>query len=138
MASERQKTVAKLDRVFSEFIRLRDSFVSNGELYFRCISCGRIRPYADGDCGHYINRKHMRTRFDEENCNMQCRSCNRFDEGNIYNYRKGLVRKIGEARVELLEARKNEICHLSDFELKVLLEDYKKRVKDLKAKKKSV
>ncbi len=62
---------AKLDKVFSEYIRKRDT--RNG--VFKCISCGRILPYEQADCGHYINRKHMSTRFDEMNCNAQCRSC---------------------------------------------------------------
>ena len=62
---------AKLDKVFSEYIRKRDTH--NG--VFKCISCGRILPYEQADCGHYINRKHMSTRFDEMNCNAQCRSC---------------------------------------------------------------
>lgn len=62
---------AKLDRVFSEYIRKRDS--KDG--YFTCISCGRILPYEQADCGHYINRIHMATRYSEVNCNAQCRKC---------------------------------------------------------------
>lgn len=71
---------AKLDKEFSLFIRLRDA-MPNG--YFRCISCGQIKPFEQADNGHYINRQHMNTRFDEMNCNAQCRHCNRFMEGNI-------------------------------------------------------
>lgn len=123
---------ARLDRVFSEYIRLRDSFATQAGLYFRCISCGRILPYAEADCGHYINRRHTATRFVEANCNAQCRACNRFDEGNIYNYRRGLVEKIGEERVLLLESRKNEICHFSAFELEAMVTHYRKEVKRLK------
>lgn len=61
----------KLDRVFSEYIRKRDT--KDG--YFICISCGRRLPYGQADCGHYINRRHLATRWDEENCNAQCRKC---------------------------------------------------------------
>ena len=35
--------VKKLDKVFSQYIRLRDAF-PNGT--FRCISCGKIKPFA--------------------------------------------------------------------------------------------
>lgn len=110
----------KLDKEFSLFIRLRDS--ENG--YFRCISCGQIKPFEQADCGHYINRQHMSTRFDEMNCNAQCRACNRYQEGNMSGYRQGLVKKYGEKRVLLLEMRKNDIKRYSDFEYQALIKYY--------------
>lgn len=127
--SARSKLIEKLDNVFSMFIRLRDSN-TNGT--FRCISCGRILPFEQADCGHYINRKHMSLRFSEKNCNAQCRSCNRFDEGNIQGYRRGLIAKYGEPTVILLEATKNETNKLSVFELEAMADHYRKEVKKLK------
>ena len=118
---------AKLDKVFSEYIRKRDT--RNG--VFKCISCGRILPYEQADCGHYINRKHMTTRFDEMNCNAQCRSCNRFDEGNIQGYRRGLVALYGEQQVTLLETKKHNFRKYSDFEYEVLIKHYKEEIKKL-------
>lgn len=123
---------AKLDKEFSLFIRLRDA-MPNG--CFRCISCGQIKPFEQADCGHYINRQHMATRFDEMNCNAQCRACNRFDEGNMQGYRRGLVAKYGEQRVFLLEARKNEVRQYSDFEYTVLIAHYKKLNQKLRKEK---
>lgn len=64
--------VAKLDKVFSRYIRLRDC-MPNG--YFVCISCGQIKPISKGDCGHFFSRTHMATRFDEDNCNCECSHC---------------------------------------------------------------
>lgn len=122
----------KLDGIFSEYIRLRDSDV-NGT--FVCISCGRRLPYEQADCGHYINRKHMATRFSERNCNAQCRSCNRFDEGNIQGYRRGLVAKYGESAVLALESAKNQINKISGFEYEIMIDYYRKEVKRLKKKK---
>lgn len=112
---------AKLDKVFSLYIRYRDTMPSG---YFRCISCGQIKPFAQADCGHYINRQHMATRFDEMNCNAQCRKCNRFDEGNIQGYRLGLIRKYGEQKVELLELKKNTTRKYSEFEYRALIKYY--------------
>lgn len=120
----------KLDRVFSEYIRKRDT--KNG--YFVCISCGRRLPYEQADCGHYINRRHLATRWDEENCNAQCRKCNRFDEGNIQGYRRGLIRKIGEQNVTLLESRKYRKALFSNFEADVLISEYKRLIKQLDGK----
>ena len=56
--------VRQLDDVFSKYIRLRDA-MPNG--YCRCISCGQIKPFHDFDAGHFYSRKHMGTRFDEDN-----------------------------------------------------------------------
>lgn len=122
----------RLDTVFAMFIRLRDA-MPNG--MFRCISCGRLLPFDQSDCGHYINRQHMATRFNEKNCNAQCRKCNRFDEGNIQGYRRGLIAKYGEPTVLMLEAMKNRINKISDFEYRTMIDYYRKEVKRLKKEK---
>lgn len=124
--------VKKLDKVFSMYIRLRDT-MPNG--YFKCISCSQIKPFEQGDNGHYVNRQHMSLRFSEVNCNMQCRKCNRFDEGNIMGYRQGLLKKYGEQRVVLLEAQKHESKHWADFELEAMIKHYKKECERLKKEK---
>ena len=118
-----------LDRIFSEFIRIRDSD-ANGVI--RCISCGKIVTWKESDCGHYINRKHNSTRYDEKNCNAQCRSCNRFDEGNIQGYRKGLIVKYGEYAVNILEMKKYNTCKMGQMEINALGSEYKLKLKALK------
>ena len=119
---------AKLDKVFSQYIRLRDRMPGG---VFRCISCGQIKPIEQADCGHYINRQHMATRFSEINCNAQYRSCNRFDEGNMQGYRRGLVQKYGEQRVLLLEAQKYETRKYTDFEYEALIKHYRAEIKKM-------
>lgn len=126
------KSKSRLDTVFAMFIRLRDA-MPNG--MFKCISCGRLLPFNQSDCGHYINRQHMATRFNEKNCNAQCRKCNRFDEGNIQGYRRGLIAKYGEPTVLMLEAMKNQINKISDFEYRAMIDYYRKEVKRLKKEK---
>lgn len=74
----------------------------------------------------------MATRFDEDNCNAQCRSCNRFDEGNIQGYRKGLIQKIGEKSVDMLEIKKFNICKISQVEVNWLTKYYKKKILEMK------
>lgn len=84
----------KLDMVFSKYIRLRDSR-KFGYFQFVCISCGETKPYSQMDCGHFHSRRNMNTRWDEENCNGQCRHCNRFLNGNLQGYRDNLINKLG-------------------------------------------
>lgn len=116
----------KLDAVFSQYIRLRDMIPNT--TVFRCISCGLIKPITQADCGHYINRQHMATRYSEINCNAQCRNCNRFDEGNMQGYRRGLVRKYGENQILILESMKYETRKYTAFEYEALIAHYKREV----------
>lgn len=124
--------VKKLDKVFSQYIRLRDAF-PNGT--FRCISCGKIKPFEKADCGHYHSRRHMATRFDEENCNTECNYCNRFSADHIIGYRANLIRKIGTQRYQLLEVKAHSTKKWSCFELEQLIKYYSVLVKKLSEEK---
>lgn len=125
----RSTELRKADTAFSLFIRTRDSQNFQGQA-FRCISCGQIKPIEQADNGHYINRQHMSVRFSELNCNAQCRKCNRFEEGNMQGYRNGLVAKIGEKDVILLEHLKHISRSMSATELHYIAEEYKKKTKE--------
>ena len=126
--ASRLTLVRNADTAFSLYIRTRDSQAYEGRA-FRCISCGRVLPIEQADCGHYVNRSHMSLRFSEQNCNAQCRHCNRFKEGDFTGYRKGLIQKIGEQKLELLEAMKNTPNKIHNFELEVLAKHYKQETK---------
>jgi hypothetical protein len=126
--NSRSNAIAKADRAFSLYIRTRDAQAYQGRA-FRCISCGNVLPIEKADCGHYINRQHMALRFSELNCNAQCSHCNRFDEGNATGYRQGLIQKIGEQKVMLLEAQKHTSCKLSVFEIEAIAKHYKDELK---------
>lgn len=129
--ASRSTLMGNADDAFSLYIRTRDSQVYEGRA-FKCISCQRVLPIDQADCGHYVNRAHMSLRFSESNCHAQCRHCNRFQEGNIQDYRKGLIQKIGEQKVELLEAQKNLTNKITNFELEILAKHYKAETKKFK------
>ena len=120
--------VKKLDKVFSQYIRLRDAF-PNGT--FRCISCGRIKPFEQADAGHYHSRRHMSTRFDELNVSSECRACNRFSADHLIGYRENLIKKIGIQRFQLLEVKAHSTKKWSCFELEQLIKYYTILVKKL-------
>lgn len=120
--------VAKLDRVFSQYIRLRD-IMPNG--YGRCIACGKIKPYSDLDCGHYFSRIHMATRFEEDNCNAECKFCNRVSSEHLIGYRDNLIRKIGIGRYDRLNVLAHSTKHWQDFELEAMINHYQSEVKRL-------
>lgn len=118
-----------LDKWFSYYIRLKFSD-KNG--YCRCISCSKIYFWKDIQNGHYMSRRYMSTRFSEDNCRPQGVECNIFNQGAIQMYRRALVKEIGEQRVDLVEVRaRQERKNWSIFELKQLVEYYKKEVEKL-------
>lgn len=122
----------KLDKVFSVYIRLRD-VMPNG--YFRCISCGQIKRYEQGDCGHYYSRTRMGTRWEPDNCHMECRMCNRVSSDHLIGYRRNLIAKIGPDRVNRLEVLAYTPKHWLDFELKEKIDFFTREVKRLSAEK---
>ena len=124
--------INQLDSIFSQFIRLRDSKAYGFE-YFQCISCGAVLPFDHADCGHYIKRSNMATRFDEDNCHSQCITCNRFRQGNVENFRRNLVKKIGEDKVEELERKGRGIAKFSSGDIEEMIKVYKEKVKKMKA-----
>lgn len=125
--------VRKLDKVFSLYIRLRDSAAYNFK-YFRCISCGQIKPFEQMDCGHFISRTHQATRFDEENAHGECRFCNRFSADHIIAYQRNLEAKIGKDRVDMLLARGRMTKKWSAFELQLLIKHYQQEVDKMQGK----
>jgi DNA-directed RNA polymerase subunit N (RpoN/RPB10) len=124
--------IETLDKLFSEYVRLRDS-----DQYgmIRCISCGKRVKWQYADAGHFVSRKHMSLRFDNNNVNSQCVDCNRFKSGNFKKYKRGLIIKHGRFIIDYLENKKNEIRQFTDFEIELMCLHYKKQIKILKQKK---
>lgn len=111
------KLHAKAQLIFNKWIRERDK-------YLGCISCGAEVQHA----GHYFSQGHYSfLRYNEYNVNGQCLRCNNFLHGNLIRYRQGLVERIGEDEVKLLEAfSKNAVKKWSREELNEIIEKYKK------------
>ena len=99
-----KKTISKLkkelDTIFSVYIRLREA---NEYGYCQCHTCGVVRHYKEMQNGHFQSRKHLSTRFDEENCQVQCVKCNDYAWGEQYLFSLRLDAKYGEGRAEELE-----------------------------------
>lgn len=119
----------KLDEVFSKYIRLK---YSDERGYCRCISCGKVHFWKQIQNGHYMSRRHLSTRWSEDNCRPQCVACNIFNQGAAQMYRRNLVAEIGEDRVTWIES----FAHTStkekaDFEYKAMIDEYTKKVNEL-------
>ena len=93
--NEKKTWINKLDTVFSLYIRLRDS-KHYGYRNFRCISCGEPKSVDQMDCGHFVSRNCMALRWDERNAHGECQKCNRFLSDHLIGYRRNLIIKLGE------------------------------------------
>lgn len=123
-AERKTDYIKRLDKEFSLYIRLRDSKEYNYK-FFRCISCGQIKPFDKGDCGHFYSRKNMSTRYSELNCSCECSYCNRFKADHMIYYRENLIKKIGRDNFDILSVQSRQTRKYADFELKVLIKHYK-------------
>ena len=131
------KTISKLkkelDKYFSLFIRLRSA---NEYGMVQCFTCGIVRGYKDGmQNGHFQSRKHMATRFHEDNCQVQCIKCNMYSQGEQYKFGLALDAKYGEGTAEELEYLARTIHKVSRVEYEEQISYYKKLVENLKEEK---
>lgn len=117
----------KLDTVYSQYIRLRDS--EDG--IATCITCGDQKPWKLMQCGHFIRRSINHLRYNETNCNVQCMRCNVILHGNLYIYSLKLDQRYGEGTAARLLEESQQFHKFTISELESMIETYKEKVGDL-------
>jgi hypothetical protein len=132
-----KKTVSKLkkelDKWFSLFIRLRGA---TNEGMVQCFTCGKVSHYKSGmQCGHFQSRKHLTTRWDLKNCQVQCVGCNMFKAGEQYKFSLALDSKYGEGTSEELEILATGTWKITRAEYEDFSAYYKSAVDKLKKEK---
>jgi len=114
-----------LDTEFSKFIRLRDSVDGIG----LCITCGRMKEWKYMDNGHFIKRQYLSTRYDEKNCNLQCKHCNAFEQGANEKYKIAIDKKWGAGTAEMLEIKKYNKSNYDKFTYITLIKYYRDKLR---------
>lgn len=122
----RKSIVAKLDKEFSLYIRQRNAV--NGTV--TCFTCGKQDHWQNMDCGHFMSRKHYATRWHEDNCQVQCKSCNVFRYGEQFKFGVAL-NQIKDGLAEDLLAKSRELTKFSNSELLELIDYYKEKTLSL-------
>ena len=133
-----KKTISKLkkelDKWFSLYIRLREATDTG---LCQCFTCGKVAHYKQGGMqnGHFQSRRFLPTRFDEENCQVQCVKCNMYAQGEQYKFGLYLDGKYGEGTAQELEYLARTTIKLGrvDYEEKIVY--YKSLVENLKKEK---
>jgi hypothetical protein len=120
----RSKIVKKLDSVFSQYIRLRES-VNEVSI---CFTCGKEDHWKKLQNGHFMSRKHYSTRWDETNCQVQCAGCNVFKYGEQYKFSIELDHKYGSGTADKMLQQSRQIVKFSTMDLEDLIIKYKSLV----------
>jgi len=115
------KQIAKTQKVFNQFIRMRDQEQS-------CIACGKFK--IEHASHFYSAGKHTALRFNEDNVHGSCLQCNYFKHGNLIPYRINLEHRIGKERLDLLDGLASRLVHKwSILELQTIENEYKDKIK---------
>tara|TARA_R110000824_G_scaffold6702_1_gene30865 strand:+ start:86 stop:493 length:408 start_codon:yes stop_codon:yes gene_type:complete len=131
------KTISKLkkelDKYFSLFIRLRDATTEGAVI---CVTCHKVSHYKSGmQNGHFQSRRFMATRYDEQNCAVQCVGCNCFKQGEQFRFSIYIDSKYGEGTAEDLQYKARQIQKFSRVDYEEKISYYKEAVDKLKKEK---
>lgn len=121
----RGQLVRRLDNIFSIYIRTKDA--ANGEA--RCVTCGAVKHWKQLQNGHYESRGKFPTRWDEENCHVQCYACNVAMKGNYTSYARFMIATYGADKLDELHIKATSGTKITTPEIRELIEYYKMKVK---------
>tara|TARA_R110000822_G_scaffold35397_1_gene99827 strand:+ start:263 stop:673 length:411 start_codon:yes stop_codon:yes gene_type:complete len=133
MAKTISKLKKELDTIFSLYIRLRDA---TNEGLVKCFTCHKVSHYKSGmQNGHFQSRRHTSTRWDGQNCQVQCVRCNMFNQGEQFKFGLNLDTKYGEGTADKLVFISNQTRKFVKADYELLLTYYKALVEKLKKEK---
>lgn len=119
------KLKKKLDVIFSKYIRAKYPKI--------CYTCKK--PAATLQCGHFVPRQYLATRWDEDNCRPQCVGCNIFGRGQLLDFEENLIQEIGLKKVKQLKIARHQTLKLDrawyEERIKFYTEQFDKHIMDL-------
>lgn len=122
------QTQKKLDDIFSKYVRLKHRTDSG---MIMCFVCGKFHSYSHTVLGHFRKRRHLATRYNEDNCHPLCFNCNQEDEESTANYDFAMLNAYSlEKLTEIIDLSNSEV-HISESEALTLIEEYKDKIKGL-------
>lgn len=124
--------VKKAQIAFNGYIRARDFGKP-------CICCGKPIFWGTASTGGVCDAGHYRSvgsaphmRFNEDNVHAQLKFCNKYKDGNAVDYRLGIIQRIGQRRVDIVEADQCLRKYSKDG-LREIAKQYKQMTKELQA-----
>lgn len=124
----RAQLVKKADKYFSLAIRYRDASQKGG-WFVPCITCDKLIPIKQCHAGHFMSRRFINTRWDDENVNGQCAGCNTFRAGEQYKYSLAIDLKYGKGTAERLHRQAQVVRKITIGELEEIINESKAIIK---------
>ena len=122
-----------LDKWFSLYIRLREA---TNEGIAQCFTCGKIDYYKKLQCGHFQSRRHHATRWNEQNCQVQCVKCNMFSgSGEQWKFGLNINAKYGVGTADELQFLAQTTVKITRTEYEENIRYYKTLVNNFKKEK---
>ena len=84
------QAVKKVDLWFSKVVRYE---AADRHGIARCFTCGKQDHVTSLQCGHFASRRFWATRWDPDNCRVQCVSCNIYRSGEQWLFGCNLERE---------------------------------------------
>jgi hypothetical protein len=123
---KREKTQVQLkkelDSVFSLYIRTKYADPAGNS---KCYTCGKWGTIKTMQCGHFISRQYLATRWHENNTRNQCAGCNLFGNGKPLDFEENLKKELGSKYVENMKKSRHEVLKLDRNWYKEKIEHYK-------------
>ena len=119
-----------LDFVVSRYIRM---LYSNERGLCQCYTCSTIKHFSLMQCGHFIPRSNMATRWLTKNLKCQCPTCNETKHGNLEVYSQRLEEE-ETGIVEYLKELSRETQKFGIDELKQMLYDFRAKLRIIETK----
>ena len=124
----KKKTTAQLkkelDKYFSIYVRQKYAD-ENG--CATCYTCSKSSNWKQLQCGHFVSRSHLATRFNEDNCRPQCVGCNVFGGGKTATFANKLDEELGIGTVARLYREAQKI--VKDYPYEAQIAHYKSLIK---------
>lgn len=115
------KLKKQLDAIFSLYIRAKYPK--------RCYTCGKQAKVLQ--CGHFVPRIYLPTRWDENNCRPQCVGCNIWGRGQLLDFEERLITELGAEAVSRLKSKRNELWKLKPEWYETKIAEYKKLLDEI-------
>lgn len=120
-----QNLIEDADALFSRLIRLK---WADSEGFVACYTSGKRLHYTQMQCGHFISRKHLGLRWNEDNARPQTEYDNCHLHGNLIVFRQKLEEE-KPGLVDYLEEAARSVYKPTREELRELITNLRWKVK---------
>lgn len=121
------KLKKKLDAIYSTYIRTL--YAKDGRV--SCYTCPRQGEIKEMQCGHFVPRQYLKTRWDERNTRPQCYACNILYNGQPSRFAERLIREYGDGIIGELERGRMTPAKLDVLWYLEKIAEYTQKVREL-------